>query len=134
MSSSKIMNITVPISANQLSKVRININLVSSDSTSVPITKQRIHNATVHLSGLSHYVKRTDVCDALTRILGSYGEISDIRIPVDLNTGFLKGYAFVVFKDPKITAHVLNRSAQLSPILGQYLLSNNITMASAKGF
>lgn len=124
------MNVTVPIPANQLGKVRIHINIIPSEG---PV-KQRIHNATVHLSGLSAHVKRSDVCDALTRILGSYGEIADIRIPVNLDTGFLKGYAFVAFKDPACAVRVLNRSGQLGPILGQYLMSNNITMASSKGF
>ena len=127
------MNVTVPIPANQLGKVRIHINIVPSEGEGEAPVKQRIHNATVHLSGLSAHVKRSDVRDALTRIFGSYGEITDIRIPVNLDTGFLKGYAFVAFKDPASAVRVLNRSAQLSPILGQYLMSNNITMASSKG-
>lgn len=132
------MNVTVPIPANQLGKVRIHINILpiegASEAGKQAVPKQRIRNASVHLSGLSRHIKRSDVCDALTRILGSYGEIADIRVPIDLATGFLKGYAFVAFKDAEAAARVLNRSRQLGPILNQYLPASNITLATSKGF
>lgn len=126
--SSKVMNVTVPIPANQIGKVRINIQVVP-----VAANKVIVKNASLHLSGLSPHVKRTDVRDAIARILGSYGEITDIRIPIDLETGFLKGYAFAVFNEKSNATRVLNRRDELASVLNQYL-GGNIYINPSKGF
>lgn len=128
--SSKVMNVTVPIPANQLGKVRINIQVVPVASSAAKVV---VKNASLHLSGLSTHVKRSDVRDAIARILGSYGEITDIRIPIDLETGFLKGYAFAVFNEKSNATRVLNRRDELASVLSQYL-GGNIYINPSKGF
>lgn len=133
MSTSKIMNIAIPFAASQHSTLQISITLRANEGKEqvAEDKKQSTRNTTVYLSGLSAYAKRSSVCDALSRILGTFGEITDIRIPIHLDTSLLKGYAFVTFKDTNSAAWILNHSSQLAPLLSQYLLGSTITMAAA---
>lgn len=134
MSTSKLVNITVPLDASQHSTLQISITLHTNAKKCVVEGKKRnTQNTTVYLSGLSEYAKRSNVSDALSRILGACGEITDIRIPIHLDTGLLKGYAFVAFKDANRAAWILNHSPQLTPLLSQYILGSTITMAAANG-
>jgi len=130
MSASKLVNIMVPLDASQHSTLQISITLHTNAKKCVV---EGTRNTTVYLSGLSAYAKRANVSDALSRILGTFGEITDIRIPIHLDTSLLKGYAFVTFKDANSTAWILNHSAQITPLLSQYILGSTITMAAATG-
>ena len=135
MSASKLVNITVPLDASQHSTLQISITLHTNGKKKCVVDgkKQTTRNTTVYLSGLSAYAKRANVSDALSRILGTFGEITDIRIPIHLDTSLLKGYVFVTFKDANSTAWTLNHSAQITPLLSQYILGSTITMAAATG-
>jgi RNA recognition motif-containing protein len=50
----------------------------------------------IYVGGISTLSTRAHIRDTIERIVGAYGEIEDIRIPVNLRTGHPLGYAFVI--------------------------------------
>lgn len=68
-----------------------------SYTISVSITAKPARRS-IYIGGISRLATRKDIYNAIESIVGMYGELEDIRIPVNLQTGHPLGYAFAIFK------------------------------------
>lgn len=54
----------------------------------------------IYIGNISRFASREQIHDAIERIVGMYGDLEDIRVPIHLDSGRPLGYAFAIFKNP----------------------------------
>ncbi len=63
-----------------------------------PKTTKEPEKRSIHIGNISRFATREQIYSAIDRVVGAYGDLEDIRIPVHLESGRPLGYAFAIFK------------------------------------
>ena len=84
-------------------------------TVTVTVRSKTPEKRSIHIKGISRFATRDQIYSAIDRIVGAYGELEDIRIPLHLGSGRPLGYAFAIFKNG---ADATNFMAYAAPELG----------------
>lgn len=87
---------------------------------------------TIYIGGISTLSTRAHIRNTIESIVGSYGELEDIRIPVHLETGHPLGYAFAIFARSSDAVTFMNHvhNAECNPL--QCLGGKNVIVSYGK--
>lgn len=73
----------------------VNMTITLTLKPKTPIQPEK---RSIYIGNISRFATREQIHRTIEHILGAYGELDDIRVPVHLETGRTLGYAFAIFK------------------------------------
>lgn len=105
--STKTMSFTMPSSTPSGESFNITVR--------VTVKPKEPEKRSIHIGNISRFATREQIHRAIEHIVGAYGELDDIRVPIHLESGRTLGYAFAIFKNGCDAANFM---AYAAPELG----------------
>ena len=109
----KMMSFTVPctVPCTMPSGMPYNVTINIAIKPKLKESEKR----SIYIGNISRFATREQIYSAIDSIVGAYGELEDIRIPVHLESGRPLCYAFAIFKSGADASKFM---AYASPELG----------------
>jgi RNA recognition motif-containing protein len=85
-------------------------------------TNKLMHNSKVFIGNLAHTISENE----LNRMFAAHGPVTDVKIPMDRESGRPRGFAFVTMATPE-AAH-----AAIQALNGQTIAEQTITVGEAR--